>query len=145
MVKLVRLHLGKNPAQRGSVREIAVMEKKRLAVNVFVAAQMLDARTREIARPPDDAVDRVAFFQEQLREIRAVLSGNAGNQCGFFVFGHGSGTPVTTIQRTHPFPQDRTFRIKERRFTNRRWFWSAVCKPPLLEVNSTGAFCFVSR
>ena len=84
MINLCRLNFGKNPAQGGAVREIAVMEKERFAVNVFVVAQMLDARAQQVARSPDDSVDRVAFSQQQLRKIRAVLSSNAGNQRSFF-------------------------------------------------------------
>ena len=84
MINLCRLNFGKNPAHGGAVRQIAVMEKERLAVNVFVVAQMLDARPKEVARSPNDSVDRVAFSQEQLGKIRTVLSSNAGNQRSFF-------------------------------------------------------------
>jgi len=45
---------------------------------------MLDARAQQVAGAADDSVDRVAFLQEQLGEIGAVLSSDAGNQRSFF-------------------------------------------------------------
>ena len=44
---------------------------------------MLDAVRVEITRPADHAVDHVAFVQKLFCEIRAVLSGDAGDECGF--------------------------------------------------------------
>src|SRR5437868_2297058 len=81
------------------------MEKERFAVNVFVVAQMLDARAQQVARSPDDSVDRVAFSQEQFRKIRTVLSSNAGNQRSFQSSTHGFGE---TFHRRRCFPQDRS-------------------------------------
>ena len=61
------------------------MEKQTLAVDLFVAPQMLDPRTQQIARPADDSMNGVAFFQKQLGQIRAVLAGDAGDESYPFV------------------------------------------------------------
>ena len=38
----------------------------------------------------DDAVDLVAFFQQQFGQVGAVLPGDAGDQCGFHYSTFGS-------------------------------------------------------
>jgi hypothetical protein len=48
---------------------------------------MLDARTEQVARAPHDPVNRITFLQEQLGQIRTVLSGNSGDQRDFW-FAH---------------------------------------------------------
>ena len=59
------------------------MKEQTHAVDVRVLVKMVDPRRVERARAADDAVDFVAFFQQQLREIRAVLAGDAGDECFF--------------------------------------------------------------
>jgi hypothetical protein len=46
---------------------------------------MLDPRPEQITRSPDDSVDGVALFQEQLGQIRTVLAGNAGDERSLIV------------------------------------------------------------
>src|SRR6202022_5020758 len=85
VIKLARTDFAKNAAQCRRVRQIAVMEKQTLAVDLFVAPQMLNPRTEQIARPADDSMNRVALFQKQLSQIRAVLPGDAGDECTLIV------------------------------------------------------------
>ena len=44
---------------------------------------MLDARSRQIASAPHDAVHRVPLFQEQFGQIGAILTGYSDNQRDF--------------------------------------------------------------
>ena len=88
MIKLARPNLAKNAAQRRRIRQIAVMEEQIFPINLCVQPQMLDPRTEQVARPPHDPVNSVAFLQKQLGQIRAVLSGDAGDQRGLTV-NHG--------------------------------------------------------
>jgi hypothetical protein len=48
---------------------------------------MLDPRTEQIARPAHDSMNGVALFQKQLGQIRAVLSGDPGDQGGLVSHG----------------------------------------------------------
>jgi hypothetical protein len=64
------------------------VEKKAFAVKIFIATQMFDARTEQVACAPDDPMHSVSFFQEQLREVGAILAGDAGNQRCFFIVVH---------------------------------------------------------
>lgn len=89
MIDLGRLHLPKNSPQRRRVRQIAIMKKEGRVVNLRIVSQMLDARSLQIARPADNPMDRVAFFQEQFGQIRSVLPGNAGDQRDLSI-SHGS-------------------------------------------------------
>ena len=66
MINLCRLHFGKNATERGTVGQIAVMEKQLAAINRIVRAQMLDPRAEQVACPPNDTVNRVTFRQQQL-------------------------------------------------------------------------------
>ena len=66
MINLARLHLAKNSSQRRRVRQIAVVKKQALIVNLRIAPQMLDPRPEQITRPPHDPVNRITLLQEQL-------------------------------------------------------------------------------
>jgi len=44
-------------------------------------AYVVDAPGVERAAPADEAVDQVPLLEQQLREIAAVLAGDAGDQC----------------------------------------------------------------
>jgi hypothetical protein len=48
---------------------------------VDVAVEMLDPLRAERARPAHETVHLVAFVKQQFGQIRAVLPGDAGNQC----------------------------------------------------------------
>ena len=50
---------------------------------------MLDSRTEQITRPADDSMNGVALLQKQLGQIRAVLSGDAGDERNLVV-AHGN-------------------------------------------------------
>ena len=44
---------------------------------------MIEAESNCIAGASDKSVDGIAFFEEQFGEVRAVLAGDAGYECGF--------------------------------------------------------------
>ncbi len=54
-----------------------------MQVEMRVALQMGNALTVIDRRTADDAVDIVAFFQQELRQIAAVLAGDTGDECFF--------------------------------------------------------------
>ena len=57
---------------------------------------MVDARSQQIASAPHDAVHRVAPFQKQFGQIRAVLTGDPGNQGEFLgIFHRCQGKPIS--------------------------------------------------
>ena len=68
------------------------MQEEAHAVDVRIGVKVIDPRGVEGARAADDAVDFVAFFQEQIREVGAVLAGDAGDERFF----HGEGEPPTS-------------------------------------------------
>src|SRR5205085_2908950 len=95
MINLRRTHLGENAAERGPIGEIAIMEKETLVIDVFIAAQMLDARAEKIACSPNDSMNGIAFFQQQLGQIRAVLTSDAGYERSLRILVHRSEIPQT--------------------------------------------------
>ncbi len=64
-------------ARVGKVAVVQVQARLRL---VGVPVQVIDSRGVERARPPDKPVDRVAFGQQKLGQVGAVLAGNSGDQ-----------------------------------------------------------------
>jgi hypothetical protein len=56
------------------------MEKQTAVVNRLVTSQMLNTRSEEIASTAHDPVDGVILLQEQIGQIRSILSGDSGDQ-----------------------------------------------------------------
>ena len=81
MIELVRLHFADNSSNRGGVVQIGIVQEQTLVVDVFVNIQMLESRPFHGAGTPDEAVDFVAFFQQQFGQVRTVLTGDTGNEC----------------------------------------------------------------
>src|SRR5262249_28327231 len=66
--------------QPGAVGEVAVVQEEACSRLVRVAVDVLEPVGVEGARAPDDPVDLVALSEEQIGEIRAVLTRDAGAQ-----------------------------------------------------------------
>jgi len=82
VVDLVRLGFLDDPDQVGRVRHVAVMQKQpRLGV-VPVGVEVVDTLGVEAGRAALDAVDSIAFFQQEFGQIGAVLPGDPGDQSG---------------------------------------------------------------
>jgi hypothetical protein len=83
IVNFLRLNLDHQPGQRTRIRQIAVMQKKPLPAGMRILINRFEPPRVKRARPADDAVNFIALGQQQLRQIRTVLSGDASNQCAF--------------------------------------------------------------
>ena len=62
------------------------MQAEVCVLDVRVLVEVVDALGVKQARPALDAVHDVAFFEQQLRQVRAVLAGDAGDEGGFTHF-----------------------------------------------------------
>jgi hypothetical protein len=56
------------------------MQKQPHAVDVRIGIQVIDARSIERARSPNDAVDFVAFLKQKIGEITSILARDAGDE-----------------------------------------------------------------
>ncbi len=65
------------------VAEVAVMQVEARIVDVRILVDMVHALGVERRSPALDTVDDVAFFQQQLGQVRAVLPSDAGDECDF--------------------------------------------------------------
>ncbi len=83
IVDLVRLQLVEEFHKRHGISEISVVKEKPGLVKMRVSIDVVDAPGIEGRGAADDAMDFVAFAEKQLRQIGAVLSCNAGNECAF--------------------------------------------------------------
>jgi hypothetical protein len=86
VVDLVRTHLGEDARQVGTVGEVAIVQHEALVLDVRVFVDVVDALGVEQGRAALDAVDLVAFRQQELGQVAAVLAGDACDECAF---GHG--------------------------------------------------------
>src|SRR5262249_58882490 len=74
VVDLVRSRLFQQSDQRELIEEVGLPQ-------VDAVTDVLDALEVLLAGASDHPVDGVAFFEQEFREIRPVLSGDAGDQC----------------------------------------------------------------
>jgi hypothetical protein len=116
MINLGGLHLGKNPSQGSPVRKVAVMEKKTFIVDLFIAPEMLDARTEKVARSPNDSMNRIALSQKQLREVGTILPRDPGNEGGLWVLLHRSDFVQPSIHECLPPHKDEQARLSSGHF-----------------------------
>ena len=76
VVDLIRSYFAYHLQDAHRVAEVGVVE-----VEAGTALKVSDALAVVHRRAPDGAVDVVALLQEELRKVRAVLAGDAGDQC----------------------------------------------------------------
>ena len=86
VVDFVRLDFSQQSGQGAGVRQIAIMQNQPVFRRMRIGINGIQASGVEGAGAADEAVDFVAFGQQQFREVGAVLAGDAGDE-GFF--GHG--------------------------------------------------------
>ena len=80
VVDLVRLGDLDQLFEAAAVGEVAIVQEESWIALVQVLEDMDDAAAVERGRAADDAVHLVAFLEQELGEIRAVLPGDPGNK-----------------------------------------------------------------
>ena len=102
IVDLVRLHFLHDADQIAGVGKIPVVQYELAAFLVRPLIKMVDTVRIEQGRAALDAVDLIALVQKEFRQIGAVLTGDAGDECflhgavrvgnwGKVIPGYGSG------------------------------------------------------
>ena len=79
VVNFIRLDLVQEAGQVRSICQITVVENEAGIFLLPVPVEMVDALGVETGRPADDPVNFVAFFQEELGEVGAVLPRDSGD------------------------------------------------------------------
>ena len=85
VVDLVGLHLLNDANQAGRVSQVAMVQDELAVFDVWVLVQVVNAVGVEKAAAALDAVHLVAFFKQQLGQVRAVLAGHAGDERHFAI------------------------------------------------------------
>ena len=80
VVDLVGPHPVQELDQVGRVADVTVVQEEPDPIDVGILVEMVDALGIEGGGAADDAVDLVAFAEEELGEIRAVLAGDARDE-----------------------------------------------------------------
>ena len=83
IVDFVRLDFLQKAAQVAGIGEVSVVEEERGPDNVGVLVEMVYAARVEGARTADEPVNFVSLVQQKLRQIGAVLSRDACDECSF--------------------------------------------------------------
>lgn len=81
VVTLVGLHLLQDVKERAGVGEVAVVQHEARVADELVLVDVVDARGVEERGVTLDAVDFVAFVEQQFGEVRAVLPADACDEC----------------------------------------------------------------
>ena len=83
MVELSRLHFCDHSSNGGGVIQIGIVQKQPFCIGVGIGVQVLQAGPFHGAGSTYQAVDFVAFFQQEFREVGTVLTSDAGDEGGF--------------------------------------------------------------
>ena len=81
VVDFVRLHFLHDADQVAGVRKIPVVQNELAAFLVRSLIKVVDTIRIEQGRAALDAVDFIALVQKEFRQIGAVLTSDAGNEC----------------------------------------------------------------
>lgn len=79
MVNLIRLRFHHDPANRGGIVEVAVVQEQRMLIDVLVAKQRVQPGAHRVTRPAHESMDDIAFFEQPFGQVRTVLTGDAGD------------------------------------------------------------------
>jgi hypothetical protein len=85
------------PTERGGVGEIGVVKLHAIASIVRIYIDVVNPLRVEIGRSTDQAMDLVAFLEEEFGQIRTVLAGDSGDQSHFARWFCGGGGSESVI------------------------------------------------
>jgi hypothetical protein len=102
IVDLVGLYLVDDVSHPRTVGEVAEVEKEARRGLAGVLVQVIDAVGVEARRAPNHAVNFVAFRQQELRQIRAVLARRAREKR--LLFGRGRHSILSSRRPRRPWP-----------------------------------------
>lgn len=83
VVDFVRLHFLHDADQVAGVRKVPIVQYELAAFLVRSLIKVVDTIRIEQGRAALDAVDFIALVQKEFRQIGAVLTGDAGDECFF--------------------------------------------------------------
>ena len=114
VVDLIGLHLLNDALQVAAVAQVAVVQLQALIQLVRILIEVIDPGGVETAGPALDAMHGVALLQQQLRQVAAVLAGDAGDQRVFAV-AHGCHYPCRCVLTPSKLTADHAFLRSDRR------------------------------
>ena len=79
----MRPNLLNDANQARTVGHVAIVKNEATVAQMRIFVYVVNTVGIEAGRAALDAVDLIAFFEKQLCQVRAVLAGDAGNQCDF--------------------------------------------------------------
>ncbi|MNZ88428.1 hypothetical protein D3C78_1073200 [compost metagenome] len=97
VVDLIWLAFLNDANQVAGVGQVTIMQDQIAIFCVWILIEVVDTVGVEGGRTTLDAVNDVALFQQKLREVGAVLSGHASNECNFTA--HGVIPSVAKLRR----------------------------------------------
>jgi hypothetical protein len=105
VVHLVGLHLLDDAGEVAGVSQVAIVQLEARVFHVRVLVDVVDPAGVERAGAPLDAVHDVALLQQQFRQIRAVLAGDATG--GDLLDAHGRQPTTAPFGVVEPVLVDR--------------------------------------
>mmetsp|Transcript_32108 Transcript_32108/g.67312 ORF Transcript_32108/g.67312 Transcript_32108/m.67312 type:complete len:236 (-) Transcript_32108:172-879(-) len=83
IVNFIRLYIGDDCNEIGSIAQVTIMEEKLDSRVVTVAVNVIDAASIERRRATNNSVNSVTLRQQKFSQIGAILSCNSSDKCNF--------------------------------------------------------------
>ena len=83
VIDFVRCRPLEQAVQVGGIRQVSMMEKQPLSIDLRVIEEVVDSPRVEATRAPDHAMYGITLFEQLFSEVRAVLARDSGNECYF--------------------------------------------------------------
>src|SRR3990172_7096803 len=87
VVDFIGVDLFKEPVQIARVDHIPIVKEHPRSVNCRIVEQMVDSSRIERTAPPNDAMNNILAFEQELRQIRTILTCNSRDK-GCFLCRH---------------------------------------------------------
>lgn len=81
MIEFRRVNLVDDSPDRGRIRQVCIVQKQSLFIGAGIAIELVQTGSFQRTAATHDAVDFVAFFQQQFREQGTILTCNTGDEC----------------------------------------------------------------
>ena len=80
IIDLIRVNFLDDPVKVRRIRKIPIMQEQFFIKYLIITIKMIDPARIKAARPADDTMNNIPLLQQQLRQIRSILSRNPGYQ-----------------------------------------------------------------
>ncbi len=83
IVDFIRLSFLNNANQIGGISQVTIVKFDARIIYMWILENMINSICIKARCTTLDAMNRIAFVQQELSQVRAILTGNTCDQCNF--------------------------------------------------------------